>query len=108
MNMNEYQREAALTAVYPKDIGLAYTALGLTGESGEVADKIKKIYRDKNGELSQDDRMALVKELGDVLWYVAMVAEELDVHLGFVAKTNLSKLSSRFERGVIKGVGDDR
>ncbi len=108
MNFNDYQEAARQTAAYPKEIGLAYVALGLAGEAGEVANKVKKIYRDKGGELDASTAAVLVRELGDVLWYCAMLATELSLSLESVASQNIWKLASRRERGVIQGDGDDR
>ncbi len=108
MDFNEYQKEAKKTLIYKKDDKLQYLTLGLTGEAGEVADKIKKIMRDKDGKVSEEDKDALVKELGDVLWYMSQVADFLGIEFEQVAKQNLEKLFSRYERGVIKGEGDNR
>lgn len=105
MTFDEYQKAARTTAIYPKEYGLGYVALGLTGEAGEVADKIKKIYRDPDRPWSRDD---LAKELGDVLWYLANTAHEIGYSLGDIAKKNVEKLSSRAERGTLQGSGDDR
>ena len=110
LSLNEYQKEAMSTASYPGRktwIGLAYTGLGL-GEVGELQGKIKKILRDDNFNVSEEKRLALLAELGDVLWYVALMADELDCTLNDVAIANLFKLASRMERGVIGGSGDDR
>jgi NTP pyrophosphatase (non-canonical NTP hydrolase) len=85
-----------------------YPTLGLTNEAGEVAGKIKKIFRDKAGEFSPAEREALKGELGDVLWYLAQVCTELEISLDEVAKHNLEKLFSRQERGKIGGGGDNR
>jgi len=108
MDINDYQHKARETAKYPTEHGLTYCALGLTGEAGEVADKIKKIIRDKGGVVSADDRIELAKELGDVLWYIANLSFELNLALDFVAGKNIDKLMSRLERGVISGEGDNR
>ncbi len=108
MNMNAYQYEAGQTAVYPAEIGLAYVVLGLTGEAGEIANKVKKVYRDDGGELTDEKRRELVAELGDVLWYAAQVANELGVPLSAVAAQNIEKLSRRQQRGTIQGSGDER
>lgn len=110
MQMNEYQTQATATAIYPgrgSALGLAYVGLGL-GEAGEVQGKIKKILRDNGGEVTQEARLAIAKELGDVLWYVAMVAEELDFGLQHIARLNLAKLADRADRDVLGGSGDDR
>ena len=106
MNLNEYQIAAQKTAIYPP--GLDYPILGLAGEAGEICNKYKKIIRDSGGVLSEEKEIELAKELGDVLWYVAQIASELDVSLYDVATSNLEKLSDRAERGVIGGSGDNR
>lgn len=108
MDINEYQNKARETAQYPIEHGLTYCTLGLAGEAGEVADKIKKIIRDKNCVVSEEDRMELAKELGDVFWYLANLSFELNLALDFVANKNVEKLMSRKERGVISGEGDNR
>jgi NTP pyrophosphatase (non-canonical NTP hydrolase) len=109
MNFNDYQNQARSTAMYP-NIGdnYVYPVLGLSGESGEVAEKFKKIIRDKNGVVSEQDKVEIVKEMGDVLWYLANLSCELNVDLSLVAEKNLEKLFSRKERGVITGSGDNR
>lgn len=109
MDLNAYQRGARQTARYP-DVGSnpIYPTLGLCGEAGEVADKVKKVLRDQNGEFSPEVAQALMLELGDVLWYVAQLATELDLDLDDVATANLDKLASRAARNVISGSGDDR
>jgi NTP pyrophosphatase (non-canonical NTP hydrolase) len=109
MNFTEYQMQSRKTAKYPS-IGHAvvYPTLGLTNEAGEVAGKIKKIFRDKSGKISAEDREALKGELGDVLWYLAQVCTELELSLEEVAGHNLEKLFSRLERGKIGGDGDNR
>jgi NTP pyrophosphatase (non-canonical NTP hydrolase) len=109
MNFSEYQTQSRRTAGYPA-IGhpVVYPTLGLTNEAGEVAGKIKKIFRDKSGIISEADREALKGELGDVLWYLAQVCTELELSLDDVAEHNLVKLFSRLERGKIGGDGDNR
>jgi NTP pyrophosphatase (non-canonical NTP hydrolase) len=109
MLLSDYQARSRATAVYP-DAGanLLYPTLGLCGEAGEVAEKIKKMVRDDGGVLSDDRRAALAKELGDVMWYVAQVATEADLDLDQIAEANISKLMSRRERGMLSGSGDDR
>lgn len=87
---------------------LAYCAMKLAGEAGEVAEKIGKLYRDRGGKIDKEWTLELVKELGDVLWYLAVIARLVGVSLYQVARTNNKKLLSRFERGVIKGSGDNR
>ena len=111
LSLDDYQREATRTAVYPghgEAMGLAYVCLGLAGEAGEIANKAKKVLRDAGGELTDERRDALAHELGDVLWYVAAVASELGVPLGALGAGNLAKLRDRAERGAIKGDGDRR
>ena len=108
MDINEYQNKARETAKYPVEHGLTYCTLGLAGEAGEVADKIKKIIRDKGGLVSANDRLELAKELGDVFWYLANLSFELNLALDFVAQKNIEKLQSRMKRGVISGEGDNR
>jgi NTP pyrophosphatase (non-canonical NTP hydrolase) len=109
MEFATYQRESRKTAVYPgAGENLIYPTLGLCGEAGEVAEKVKKILRDQQGLVTDENRQALQKELGDVLWYVAQVASELGLDLAVVAEKNLEKLFSRKERGVLSGSGDNR
>jgi NTP pyrophosphatase (non-canonical NTP hydrolase) len=109
MDFNEYQTKSRKTAGYPA-IGhsVIYPTLGLVNEAGEVAGKIKKIFRDKGGQISEETRQALKAELGDVLWYIAQVATELDLALDEIAEHNIVKLYDRLERGKIKGEGDNR
>ncbi|GER79778.1 MAG: hypothetical protein JETCAE02_23430 [Anaerolineaceae bacterium] len=109
MNFSDYQKRSRATAQYPS-IGHAvvYPTLGLVNEAGEVAGKIKKVFRDKNGEIGAEARAALTSELGDVLWYLAQVCTELDISLDDVAESNLAKLLDRQQRGKIKGDGDNR
>ena len=109
MDFDNYQKEARKTAIYPnKDKNFIYPTLGLVGESGEVAEKIKKILRDKNGNFDYESKTAIKKELGDVLWYLANLCNELDFTLNEVAEENLEKLNNRLFRGKISGSGDDR
>lgn len=108
MTLNEYQEKAKETAIYPKYRGLEYTTLGLVGEAGEIANKVKKIIRDDDGILLGEKRSEIAGELGDVLWYVAQIAEELDIHLVTVAENNLNKLSVRKKTNTLKGSGDKR
>lgn len=103
----KYQEESATTAVYPKERGLEYTVLGLVGEAGELANKVKKIIRGDVGNVA-GVRMELSSELGDVLWYLSAIATELNVPLDDIARENLRKLFDRKERGVLKGSGDTR
>ena len=109
MTFEEYQKLARTTAKYPK-IGenFVYPAMGLAGESGEVLNKIKKIFRDDGG-IVKDERLAEIKkELGDLLWYIAQLCTEFGVPLDEVAVDNIKKLSERFEKNKILGDGDNR
>ena len=101
-----YQLRAKETAIFPKDKALEYLTLGLVGESGEIANKIKKIIRDKIP--SANWKTDLPNEIGDVLWYCAMLADYLDADLGAIMENNLEKLQSRKKRGVLGGSGDNR
>lgn len=105
---NEYQRWTDSTAIYPKDSSLSYVALGLTGEAGEIANKVKKIIRDDAGILTPERKRELISELGDVMWYVARMATELGVSLHAVLAVNQAKLNSRLQEGTIQGSGDNR
>ena len=109
MDFNDYQKKSRKTAKYPA-IGdpIIYPALGLVNEAGEVAGKIKKILRDKGGEINAETKSALQAELGDVLWYLAQLSTELDLTLDEVAEYNIDKLYSRLARGTIHGDGDER
>ena len=109
MDFNEYQKKSRKTALYPdKDNNFIYPTLGLSGEAGEVSEKIKKVIRDKNGVIDDETKQSLKKELGDVLWYISQLATELDLSLDEIANGNIEKLYSRLERGKIGGSGDDR
>jgi len=109
MTFGEYQLESKKTALYPNQgSNFIYPVLGLAGESGEVSEKIKKIIRDDNGVVTEEKRQEIKKELGDVLWYVAQLCTEFNLNMEDVAKTNIEKLMSRMERGVLHGSGDNR
>jgi NTP pyrophosphatase (non-canonical NTP hydrolase) len=109
MNFSDYQTKSRKTARYPViGHGVIYPTLGLTNEAGEVAGKVKKIFRDKGGLIGAEEREALKSELGDVLWYLAQVCTELEIPLDEVAEANIEKLFSRLERGKIGGEGDNR
>lgn len=107
-SLNQIQQRCLSSAIYPKDIGLTYTALGLVGEAGEVANAIKKVQRDDGGVLTDAARTKLLGELGDVFWYLAAVAKEADLPLSLVVETVLRKLEDRKARGVLGGSGDNR
>ncbi len=109
MDFNTYQKLSRETAIYPNaGNNFIYPTLGLAGESGEVSEKIKKVIRDDNGVVSAQKKTEIEKELGDVLWYVAQIASELELSLEEIAKKNIDKLFSRKERNVLAGSGDNR
>ena len=112
MTLDEYQTAARRTALYPDEARLLYPVLKLAGEAGEVAEKVGKWMRDDGwlpgAELGDAQRNALVKELGDVLWYVASVAADVGVSLDEVGEANIAKLADRKARGTIGGSGDER
>lgn len=121
LSFTEYQSKAKTTAMYleklkakyelPEELwkvlGLSYVGLGL-GEVGEIQNKLKKVIRDCGGELSEEQKEYFKKEVGDCIWYLAMMCEELGADFGDVAQANLDKLASRKERGVLAGSGDNR
>lgn len=109
MDFNKYQKETKKTAIYP-NIGknIVYPTLGISGETGEVAEKVKKIIRDDGGKISKEKKEDLKKELGDILWYISQLATELKLSLDDVAETNIKKLRSRKRRGKLHGSGDNR
>lgn len=110
MNLNEYQKEALVTAVFSDDEfkDLTHWVFGITGEAGEIAEKIKKIIRDKDGIVSDDDKHELIKEMGDVLWYLAVLAKHLGYDFEEVGTHNIAKLRDRQKRDKIHGSGDNR
>lgn len=109
MDFREYQKKSRRTAIYPnRDNNFVYPVLGLAGEAGEVAEKIKKIIRDDGGLVTENKRQEIKKELGDVLWYVSQLATELKLDLDDVAFSNIVKLYSRLDRDMISGSGDNR
>jgi NTP pyrophosphatase (non-canonical NTP hydrolase) len=108
ITFDHFQTEAAKLAIYPRETKVVYTALGLAGEAGEIANKVKKIIRDDGSNLTKKRKAAISKELGDVLWYAAMLAEDLGLSLGDIARNNIEFLNDRKERGVLQGDGDDR
>ena len=105
-NLNNYQMQARKFAVYPERASMTYPALGLAGEAGEVADKVKKIYRDGRDDARFKGEIA--KEIGDVLWYCAALADDLGFTLQQIAEMNIYKLKSRMAQGKIQGDGDNR
>lgn len=104
----DYQAEARKTVIYPEYSGVIYPVLGLNGEAGEVAGKVKKIIRDGGDFTSVQFKQQIAEELGDVLWYVAAICDELGLSMTNVAKTNLAKLEDRQKRDKLSGSGDDR
>lgn len=102
---NQYQDGACSTAIFPKETALAYLTLGLSGEAGEIANKAKKLIRDGD---DPNKRQEIGKELGDVCWYIAVLADELGMNLGYIMERNLIKLADRKERGKLQGSGDNR
>lgn len=111
MNFLDYQHETAKTAVYPASTtieALSYVTMGLCGEAGEIANKVKKCLRDEGGAVTMNKKSELADELGDVLWYVSQLAKELGFNLEAVAKRNVDKLAGRAERGTLQGSGDNR
>ncbi len=108
-DFNTYQEQSRKTwSDIRMDHSIVYPTLGLVNEAGELAGKVKKIFRDKGGVISEADRQALGQELGDVLWYLTQICTELDMRLEDVAAGNLVKLFDRLERGKIHGDGDNR
>lgn len=109
MTLDEYQGLALESAVYEPRFAILYPALKLAGEAGEVSEKVGKRLRDQSGDFSDPEwKLAMKKELGDVLWYIGALASDLGFTLEQVADTNLEKLASRMSRGVISGSGDNR
>ena len=107
-DLDMYQKVALTTAIYPREQAIIYPTLGLTGEAGEVANKVKKIIRD--GSDSKDEKLVseIKAEIGDCLWYIAVLASDFDIKLSDIASANLEKLEKRKERGTIHGSGDNR
>jgi NTP pyrophosphatase (non-canonical NTP hydrolase) len=109
MTFKEYQEKAVETAIYAAGNTIIYPTLGLANEAGEVLGKVKKVLRDKDGDFSQEEtRLAIAAEIGDVLWYMAALARDLNVSLESIAEQNIAKLLDRKARNVIQGSGDNR
>lgn len=108
MTINEYQDAARRTAIYPENRQIIYPTLGLTGEAGEVADKVKKVIRDAHDEFTPEVRRQIALELGDVMWYAAALSHDLGYTLEEICQMNIDKLASRMERNKIHGSGDER
>ena len=110
MTFDEYQKQALTTVISDGDKfrDMLHWVLGVNGEAGELAEKVKKIIRDKGGQIDEQDKLEMAKELGDVLWYLAVFAHDLGVPFETIAQQNLDKLKSRKARGVLGGSGDNR
>lgn len=113
MNFKEYQEKAITTKIYDESIAIPYCVLGITGEAGEVAEKVKKYLRDEfenysQGVMRSEMKTELSKEIGDVLWYLAALSQELGLELQDIAEQNIIKLQSRKDRGLLSGSGDNR
>lgn len=106
LTLNEYQKMALETAIYP--LPIIYPTLGLTGEAGEVSDKVKKVLRDNGGVFDDDKKREIAKEIGDVLWYCATLSHDIGYTLSDIAQMNYEKLHSRQVRGKLHGSGDNR
>lgn len=108
MKISEYEEKAQATAIYPDSHKITYPALGMAGEAGEVANKVKKLIRDGEEVLPNDWKEQLASEIGDVMWYCAALARDLDVSLTTIMAANLDKLKARQEKGTLSGSGDKR
>lgn len=108
ITFDEYQDAAINTAIYPKDWKIVYPAIGLSGECGEIMEKIKKTIRDNAGHFDNDRIEAIALEIGDVLWYCANLAQDIGIPLSMIAKLNLGKIYDRKKRNVLNGEGDNR
>ena len=107
-SLNKYQAEAMVTAVFKEELKIVYPALGLNGEAGEVAEKVKKVLRGDSEGFTEDKCREIAKELGDCLWYVSVLANSIGYTLQEIAEMNINKLRSRQQRGRIGGSGDNR
>lgn len=110
MTLDEYQKEALVTAIFSDDTfkDLVHWGFGVVGEAGEIAEKLKKLIRDKDAQLTAQDVDELIKEIGDVMWYLAVLSKHLGVSFEEVGTRNIAKLRSRQARGRIQGSGDNR
>lgn len=108
MTLNEYQEKALSTAIYSDNYKIIYPTLGLTGEAGEVSDKVKKVLRDKDSDFDKETNKQIALELGDVMWYCATLANDLGYTLDDICQMNYDKLQSRKNRDAIHGNGDNR
>lgn len=108
LTMNEYQQLALETAIYPEEYNIVYPALGMAGEAGEVADKVKKVIRDCDADFTPVKCEEIAMEIGDVMWYCAVLADRIGYRLDTIGRMNHRKLKSRQERGALSGSGDHR
>lgn len=108
MTFNEYKSEAIRTAIYPQNYKIIYPALGMCGECGEVVEKIKKVIRDNQGIFDTDKTKEIEKELGDVLWYIANICNDLNIDFDNVAQNNINKVNARLQNNTLHGKGDNR
>lgn len=108
MTIKEYSDKAIATAIYGESDAIIYPTLGINGEAGEIAEKVKKILRDKKGVFDQENKLELLKEAGDVLWYINALCRDLGFTLELAAQLNIEKLESRRRRDVLGGSGDNR
>ena len=107
-DLDMYQQVAKQTAIYPREQAIIYPTLGLTGEAGEVANKVKKIIRDDGNKINKGLVQEISAEIGDCLWYISVLADDIGVKLSDIANGNLEKLANRKKKGTIHGAGDDR
>jgi NTP pyrophosphatase (non-canonical NTP hydrolase) len=108
MDFNKYQETAVETAIYPSTHRILYPALGMAGEAGEVANKVKKIIRDGPENMPDDWKDQIASEIGDVLWYCAALSNDIGIPLALIAAQNRDKLLARKQKGTIQGSGDKR
>ena len=108
MEFNKYQEEAIKNKIYGYGDKIIYPTLGVVNEAGEVAGKVKKVLRDCNGDFNTENKLKIADEMGDVLWYLAALADDLNINLSTIAEMNIEKLLGRRERGTIQGSGDSR
>ena len=107
-DLDMYQQVAKQTAIYPREQAIIYPTLGLTGEAGEVANKVKKIIRDDGNKINESLVQEISAEIGDCLWYISVLADDIGIKLSDIANANLIKLANRKEKGTIHGSGDKR
>ena len=107
-DLDMYQKVAKQTAIYPREQAIIYPTLGLTGEAGEVANKVKKIIRDDGNKINEGLVQEISAEIGDCLWYISILADDIGIKLSDIANANLIKLANRKKKGTIHGSGDGR